>query len=65
MEEETSKLAELYPHSIAVTRGAKGQYGWDIKVRYKGEELDAKKMVQILSEIDKALKENFKDEVKQ
>jgi hypothetical protein len=62
-EHETSKLVELFPHSIEVTRGAKGQYGWTIKARFKDTlGLTPQVMADTMANIDKEMRERFKDQ---
>jgi len=62
-DEEVNKVVELFPHSIEVTKGAKGQYGWTIKVRFKDTlGLTPQVMADTVANIDKELREKFKDQ---
>lgn len=59
-EQELSKIAELYPHSVECSRNAKGTYQWTIKVRYKPDDKDDPiAMVAKLEAIDLELKKKF------
>ena len=33
-DEEINKTVELFPHSIEITKGQKGGYGYTVKVRF-------------------------------
>jgi len=65
-EHEQSKLAEMFPHSIELTKGQKGGYGWTIKVRYPStgpiDKMAAKSMAEVVRDIDLELRNSFKDE---
>jgi hypothetical protein len=59
-EQEISKLAELFPHSVELTKGQKGRYSWTIKVRYPAESVnDPEKMVAVVKAIDGKLRQDF------
>jgi len=59
-EHEISKLVELFPHSIEITKGVKGGYGWTVKVRFKDTfGLTPETMAVTMSNIDKALRKEF------
>jgi hypothetical protein len=61
-ETDVSKLVEMYPHSIEVTRGVKGTYGWTIKVRFKPDHPTVD-MAKVVGDLDKELRERFKDQL--
>lgn len=61
-EQEQSKLAELYPHSIELTKGQKGGYGWTIKIRFPGGAPEPQKMANAVRDVDAELRKTFKDE---
>jgi hypothetical protein len=62
-EHETSKLVEMFPHSIEVSKGVKGGYGWTIKVRFKDTiGLTPETMALTMSNIDKALRKEFPEQ---
>ena len=61
-EQEQSKLAELFPHSIELTKGQKGGYGWVIKIRFPGQMPAPDKMAQAVKDVDAELRKTFKDE---
>ena len=59
-EQETSKMAELFPHSIELTKGQKGGYGWVIKIRFPADRVvDAERMAKAVKDVDAELRKTF------
>jgi hypothetical protein len=50
-------LSETSPHSIELSRNAKGDYSWSIKIYFA--DMDENDPVGLIEDIDKLLREKF------
>jgi hypothetical protein len=60
-DEEINKLAEMFPHSIEITKGQKGGYGYTVKVRFTDDGLPKIDPVKVVSFM-KALTDKLENE---
>jgi len=57
IEETKQTITYAEPYSVTLTRGAKGEYRWEIKVRHA--DIDA--MILQLTDIDNGLRLHFEE----